>query len=394
MAFRGRPRLPLLAAALVLSLVPTAVQVTSVAPSAHAVDTSKGTPGYCPDANGVTVIIDFQELGGTTIVRCARGEQATGHAALKNAGIEIGGVARWGESFICRIEGKPGPNSEPCIDTPPASAYWSYWHAPNGGAWTYSQWGVMNRKPPLGSFEGWSFSKDKTETTNPSPRIAPRRPAAAASPSPPRTQAPKPPADTTTSGGGTSSGNGGGSSSGNSGGGSSSSGGGGSTTAGSGTTGSTSGSSTSTGTTSDGSTAGGSTSTGSASGRAASGGSTPAEPPPAIPAVEDPLGPGPGVSGNPMEPGQPGQPGQPGENTTPTGTPSVIVDGSDSPEPSAAPSGITPQGQVWTGGEELARKDDDGIPATTIVGAGLLVALCAAAGFTAWRRRAATSGSG
>ena len=144
---------------------------------ASAIDPNKGTPGFCPDATGVTVVIDFQELGGTTIVRCAPGDQSTGLTALKNAGIQITGTNRWGEAFICRIEGKPGAADEPCIDTPPASAYWSYWHSPNGGSWTYSQWGVMNRKPPQGSFEGWSFSKNKTSTTNPPPRVGPERPA-------------------------------------------------------------------------------------------------------------------------------------------------------------------------------------------------------------------------
>ncbi|WP_168200810.1 hypothetical protein [Allokutzneria sp. NRRL B-24872] len=145
----------------------------------------KGTPGHCPDGNGVTVVIDFQDLGGSTIVRCARGDQATGHAALRNAGISITGTNRWGEGFICRIEGKPAPSAEPCIDTPPATAYWSYWHAPNGGAWKYSDFGVMNRKPPLGSYEGWSFSKNRTATTNPQPRVKPQRPVAAPPPPPP-----------------------------------------------------------------------------------------------------------------------------------------------------------------------------------------------------------------
>ncbi|MGW1543029.1 flagellar hook-length control protein FliK [Streptomyces sp. NPDC002309] len=147
----------------------------AAAPQAAAL-TGKGLPGYCPDGNGVTVVVDFQELGGATIIRCAPGDQATGLAALKNAGFEITGTARWGEAFICRIEGKPTAATEPCVNTPPASAYWSYWHAPNGGNWTYSQSGASNRKPPLGSFEGWSFSLNKTPTTNPTPRVAPVRP--------------------------------------------------------------------------------------------------------------------------------------------------------------------------------------------------------------------------
>lgn len=167
------------------------LSAVGLVPAAVAADRA-GLPGFCPDANGVTVIVDFQELGGTTIVRCAPGEQATGLAALKNAGIQITGTQRWGEGFICRIEGRPDPQADACINTPPATAYWSYWYAPNDGSWKYSEWGVLNRKPPLGSFEGWSFSKDKTATTNPPPRVGPRRPPPPAAPPP---AAPPPPAN-------------------------------------------------------------------------------------------------------------------------------------------------------------------------------------------------------
>ncbi|MBN6035914.1 ABC transporter substrate-binding protein [Amycolatopsis sp. 195334CR] len=166
--------------ALVLSMAPLA--------TASAVDHGKGSPGYCPDGTGVTVVVDFQELGGDTIVRCAPGGQASGLTALQNAGLELTGVQRWGLGFICRIEGKPGADTEACIDTPPATAYWAYWHAPNGGSWTYSQLGVMNRKPPPGSFEGWSFAKNKSAGNNPAPRIGPVRPNQAVEPPPPAEQ--------------------------------------------------------------------------------------------------------------------------------------------------------------------------------------------------------------
>ncbi|MCZ7423582.1 hypothetical protein O7605_29160 [Verrucosispora sp. WMMA2121] len=155
-----------------------------------------GSAGYCPDAGGVTVVVDFKELGGGTVVRCARGDQATGLAALKNAGFQITGTLRWGEGFICRIEGKPSTSAEKCVDTPPASAYWSYWHAPNGGSWTYSDKGVLNRKPPAGSFEGWSFSLNRNADNAPRPAVAPTRPAPpprTTPPAPPRTTAPAPP---------------------------------------------------------------------------------------------------------------------------------------------------------------------------------------------------------
>lgn len=163
---------------------------------AQAVDPSHGAPGFCPGDEGVTVVIDFQALGGTTIVRCAPGPVGpgfTGHSALLDAGIQIAGTRRWGEAFICRLEERPGPNEivpiqgkpkykEPCIDTPPASGYWSYWHATNGGQWQYSQWGVKNRNALRGGFEGWSFSLNATAQSNPKPRITPRRPNSAPQP--------------------------------------------------------------------------------------------------------------------------------------------------------------------------------------------------------------------
>ncbi|RZQ65300.1 hypothetical protein [Amycolatopsis suaedae] len=165
-------------------LAATALVLASTAGTASAVDHSKGSPGYCPDANGVTVVIDFQDLGGDVLIRCAPGPQGSGLAALQNSGIQVAGVDRWGLAFICRIEGKPGPDTEACIDTPPPSAYWSYWHAPNGGNWTYSSLGVMNRKPPTGSFEGWSFSRNRAAGSNPTPRVAPVRPGQPVGPAP------------------------------------------------------------------------------------------------------------------------------------------------------------------------------------------------------------------
>ncbi|MFB7041620.1 hypothetical protein [Streptomyces sp. NPDC056294] len=87
-----------------------------------------------------------------------------------------GDVPQRGEAFVCRIEGKPTAATEACVNTPPASAHWSYWHAPDGGNWAYSQSGASGSKPAQGSFEGWSFSLNKTSTTNPAPRVAPVRP--------------------------------------------------------------------------------------------------------------------------------------------------------------------------------------------------------------------------
>jgi hypothetical protein len=187
-----RPVAAVIAVVVALTAAGSLLGLVATAGTAAAIDTGKGRPGHCPDVNGVTVVIDFQQLGGGMIMRCAVGDQPTGHTAIKNAGFQITGVQRWGEAFVCRIEGKPGPDTERCVNTPPVSAFWSYWHAPNSGDWTLSQDGLMSRKPPLGSFEGWSFSKDRTQSTSPPPRVAPVRSAALPLPSPPRPDPPQP----------------------------------------------------------------------------------------------------------------------------------------------------------------------------------------------------------
>ncbi|WP_247660672.1 hypothetical protein, partial [Micromonospora sp. D75] len=74
-----------------------------------------------------------------------------------DGGFTVTGTARWGLAFVCRINGKPTAATEPCVNTPPATAYWSYWHASSGGSWSYSTSGATGYNPAPGSVEGWSF---------------------------------------------------------------------------------------------------------------------------------------------------------------------------------------------------------------------------------------------
>lgn len=192
-----RSRLPVLILVAALTL---AGAVGGAAPAQAA-----GHDGYCTTDTGVTVVIDFQDLGGGVVIRCASSipSGGTGVDALKAAGISYEGVRRWGDAFICRLYAKPSASQdldvsskpgyrEQCIDTPPASAYWGYWHASNGGSWQYSSYGVKNRRATPGGFEGWSFSlNSSSSSSSPPPRVSPSRPAA-----------PRPSASTSPSGGG------------------------------------------------------------------------------------------------------------------------------------------------------------------------------------------------
>lgn len=182
----GRVRAAAAAAALLAAVV-------GALPALPARAGAAGAAGPCPDANGVTVVVDFHELGGGVVVRCAAGPQATGVAALKTAGFAVTGTARWGEAFICRIDGKPSAAEESCVDTPPVSAYWSYWSASAGGSWSYSQYGAAARTPPPGSFEGWSFALDRAASGALPPRVAPSRPSAPESPQRPAPEQPDQP---------------------------------------------------------------------------------------------------------------------------------------------------------------------------------------------------------
>ncbi len=142
-----------------------------------------GSDGPCPGTTGVTVVVDYHALGGGVVVRCAPGSPATGFKALQAAGFDLVEVQNV-PGFLCRIDDKPSAAQEPCLNTPPANAYWSYWHADRGGSWAVSQQGGKTRKPPPGSVDGWSFG------ATPKPGIDP--PAAPATPEPTAKPTPKP----------------------------------------------------------------------------------------------------------------------------------------------------------------------------------------------------------
>ena len=127
-----------------------------------------GTEGACPTAAGVTVVVDFQDLGGGVWMRCTDGSADTGFQALERAGIPYRTAVR-SPGFLCRIDELPA--GDPCINPSPTAAYWSYWVAPRGGSWCYSNIGAASRNPPEGTVEGWSFSLNRSPS--PPPRIAP-----------------------------------------------------------------------------------------------------------------------------------------------------------------------------------------------------------------------------
>ncbi|NHB85806.1 hypothetical protein G7085_17905 [Tessaracoccus sp. HDW20] len=102
----------------------------------------------------------------------------SGLQILQAAGMNPEGTRKDGPSFVCRIDARPGVNEtialnddpsyrEKCVTTPPDTAFWSYWHADNGGKWTFSNKGATTHEAIIGGYEGWSFSLDRSNGSNP-----------------------------------------------------------------------------------------------------------------------------------------------------------------------------------------------------------------------------------
>ncbi|MEO5981623.1 MAG: hypothetical protein ABIQ13_04835 [Pedococcus sp.] len=132
----------------------------------------------CSGTTGVTVVVDY---GATTTTSCAPGDPASAMSALKAVATVVS-PQRYPGTVVCRIRGVPA--SDPCIQMPPASAYWAFFHASRGGSWSYSQSGVASYNPAPGTVIGFAFGSGGAPDTAP--------PAAASTPKPSSSSSPRP----------------------------------------------------------------------------------------------------------------------------------------------------------------------------------------------------------
>jgi hypothetical protein len=157
-----RHRNSLLAAGLVLAPLAslmTPAQATPVGEPAGATQRAAA----CPRGTGVSVVVDF---GAWHKISCAPGDPVSGAAALRGAGFTLTMVQRF-PGAICRINGRPTVAQDACVVMPPATRYWSYWHAVRGGKWTYSTLGPGSYNPKPGTVEGWSYGAGTPPTPAP-----------------------------------------------------------------------------------------------------------------------------------------------------------------------------------------------------------------------------------
>lgn len=145
----------------------------------HAVDVQPASAASTCD--GVWVVVDGSVLGASATVRCAPGDPSSGFEALTGAGHQYSFVPTQ-PGLVCIIDGRPAT-----CNGAPSDAYWSYWYARAGGAWTYSQRGAGARDPQSGTVEGWAFGAGDP------PSVAPPAPPPESKPDPEPEPDPEPP---------------------------------------------------------------------------------------------------------------------------------------------------------------------------------------------------------
>jgi hypothetical protein len=143
----------------------------------------------CDTASGVSVVVDFHQLGGVQTA-CDSGG-AGKYAATQFT--EVGHTLTYvqGEAFVCQVDGAPDTQ---CVRTPPATAYWSLWWSDGkSGTWTYASTGVGSLKVPDGGYIALSWQKGSAQVP---PGVAPKSHSASSPTSSPTSQAPPSPTPT------------------------------------------------------------------------------------------------------------------------------------------------------------------------------------------------------
>lgn len=147
----------------------------------------------CQTADGVTVVVDFHELGGGVQTGCvADGGGDIAADLFVAAGFPLTYVQRQ-PGFVCRVSGKPA--DDPCVSTPPTDAYWGlFWSDGKSGSWSYATTGVGGQRVPAGGYVALSWNGSATRSApgitpaphpgaSPTPTQAPTHPSSSAPPS-------------------------------------------------------------------------------------------------------------------------------------------------------------------------------------------------------------------
>jgi hypothetical protein len=192
-----RPLLAVVAAAAIVALAASGVLLGPGSLTRAGAD----PPSSCSTTTGVMIVVDFSspaldDPGGAVNRQCDPDTSTDALTAMNAEGFTTAGDSHDGGAFVCRINGLPTPAQDPCVNTPPASAYWAFWIAnPGQTSWSVSPLGAMSLYPKPGSTELWSYGSGATPSFPPS-AVAATDPVTPTTVPSPVTTAPAPPGGT------------------------------------------------------------------------------------------------------------------------------------------------------------------------------------------------------
>jgi hypothetical protein len=161
-------------------------------------DGAASAAASCDSDTGVTVVVDFHQLGGGVDAVCdADGGGASADSLFVDNGFDLTYVQRQ-PGFVCRVAGAPARDS--CVNTPPATAYWAlFWSDGESGTWSYASQGVGSLTIPSGGYVAFSWQGNSTKQL---PGISPSAGSSATpTPTPSATPRPRPTSSPTPAGG-------------------------------------------------------------------------------------------------------------------------------------------------------------------------------------------------
>ena len=107
----------------------------------------------CRGATGVTVIVDYNEIGGPTRAGCAPdGGGRSGAQAFADAGFPLEYDTRQ-PGYVCKVTGVP--TDRPCLEN---DSFWSLWWSDGrSGRWVFSNQGVGGLDVPDGGYVAFAW---------------------------------------------------------------------------------------------------------------------------------------------------------------------------------------------------------------------------------------------
>ena len=143
----------------------TASRLAAVAVLVAAAGTITPAPASaaaCGTADGVTVVVDFNQLGGGVQQACVP-DAGTAADLFVAAGHTLEDVQ--GQPFVCRVDGRPTQDREACVRTPPTNAYWGlWWSSGTSGAWSYATRSAYSLDVPDGGSVAFSWNGTSTRS--------------------------------------------------------------------------------------------------------------------------------------------------------------------------------------------------------------------------------------